>query len=195
MTELDNSWERLSEDQSVQRDDGGRFAGGRMSTERAREIGEKGGKSVPHRIREKAENLGDALVAALIPTDDMSPDAQAKRLLLHELAEAAARDGSMSVRAIEIALRVTGTTGPETTWDEHSGKPCPTCLRGPQTPLVISDEGAANLRALLADARATGILPASPDASLLERISRAWVLGDVQAMDQGYSELRQSVGG
>lgn len=183
--------ERLVDGQEVVRTADGRFvAGGRLSSDRAREIGAKGGSTAPEHVRRRAKELGDAMASVLVDPD--APGSDALRLLLEALGQAAAKDSTASIRAIEAGLKLVGAEPKEARWDGVGI--CQTCKRGPigGAEIHVSGEGVAHLLDLVRQLRVTGQLPELPDANLLDRISRAWVLGDTQAMDLAYQALRST---
>lgn len=138
---------RESEGSTQYVDDKGSIQHSHLSPERAREIGELGRTRKKTERDAEAAELGQALVSVLV--DDSDSRAPALRVLLGQLARAAAKDSSGSIRAVESALALVGQRA-RPMEPPGANEACPLCGRL-ERPLVlqVTPEGAAFLRSLV----------------------------------------------
>jgi hypothetical protein len=108
-----------------------------------------GSRSTSKEGKAEAQELADALISVLV--DEGDPRAEALRLLLTQLARAASKNATASLKAIESALGLVGSrvgrVAPE------RGQVCQVCGRAdPTVGLEISPESFSFLAGLVAKA-------------------------------------------
>jgi len=136
ITDSTSEYEALAPGQEVVRGSDGKFERARLTSERGSEIGRLGAQG---KHAAGALELGRALSDLLVREDD--PKAPALRLLLEELANAAAKSSAGKVRAIETALELVGQRAslrPPEPWET-----CRLCGRAERREIKLSLSGEA----------------------------------------------------